>query len=72
MDMSFANQALCCEYIVKNAQALGNDVHDVPENIDRMISRIKLRTLGVTIDTTDCGTEKIPKLLAGWNIRLNG
>ena len=65
MDMSFANQALCCEHIVKNGQTLENDVHDVPENIDRMISRIKLRTLGVTIDTL---TAEQKKYLSSWQV----
>ena len=65
MDMSFANQALCCEHIVKNAQTLENDVHDVPENIDRMISRIKLKTLGVTIDTL---TAEQKKYLSSWQV----
>ena len=65
MDMSFANQALCCEHIVKNGQALGNDVHDVPEDIDRMISRIKLKTLGVTIDTL---TAEQKKYLSSWQV----
>ena len=65
MDMSFANQALCCEYIVKNAQGLANDVHDVPGKIDRMISRIKLKTLGVTIDTL---TAEQRKYLSSWQV----
>ena len=65
MDMSFANQALCCEHIVKNAQALANDVHNVPEKIDRMISRIKLKSLGVTIDTL---TAEQRKYLSSWQV----
>ncbi len=65
MDMSFANQALCCEYMVKNSSSLGNRVHDVPEEIDRMISRIKLASLGVKIDTL---TEEQENYLNSWQI----
>ena len=63
MDMSFANQALCCEYMVKNGAKLENDVHDVPERIDRTISRIKLKALGVSIDTL---TAEQKKYLSSW------
>ena len=65
MDMSFANQALCCEHIVKKGTALENDVYDVPEKIDRMISRIKLKTLGVSIDTL---TAEQKKYLSSWQV----
>jgi len=65
MDMSFANQALCCEYIVKNGETLENDAHDVPEEIDRMISKIKLKTLGVRIDTL---TAEQKKYLSSWQV----
>ncbi len=51
MDMSFANQALCAEYMIKHAQELKPDCYDVPEDIDNAIARVKLETLGVTIDT---------------------
>ncbi len=51
MDMSFANQALCAEYMIKHAQDLKPDCYDVPEDIDNAIARVKLETLGVTIDT---------------------
>jgi adenosylhomocysteinase len=50
MDMSFANQALSAEYMVKNADKLENKVYPVPEDIDREIARLKLETMGVTID----------------------
>ncbi len=63
MDMSFANQALCCEHMVKNGAKLENDVHDVPERIDRTISRIKLKALGVSIDTL---TAEQKKYLSSW------
>ena len=50
MDMSFANQALCAEYIAKNAATLDRKVYDVPVVIDREIARLKLRSLGIEID----------------------
>ena len=50
MDMSFANQALAAEYILKNGGELGGDVYDVPEIIDREIAALKLRAMGVEID----------------------
>jgi adenosylhomocysteinase len=51
MDMSFANQALSLEYMVKNADKLENKVYPVPEDIDREIARIKLDAMGVKIDS---------------------
>jgi adenosylhomocysteinase len=51
MDMSFANQALCTEYMVKNHASLKNLVYSVPVDIDREIARLKLASMGVTIDT---------------------
>jgi adenosylhomocysteinase len=50
MDMSFANQALCLEYMVKNANLLENQVYKVPEEIDKEIARLKLESKGVKID----------------------
>lgn len=50
MDMSFANQALSAEYLVKNADKLENTVYAVPEEIDREIARLKLDAMGVEID----------------------
>jgi adenosylhomocysteinase len=51
MDMSFANQALAAEYMVKNAGKLTKEVHSVPADIDREIARLKLDAMGVNIDT---------------------
>jgi adenosylhomocysteinase len=51
MDMSFANQALSLEYMVKNADRLENRVFGVPEEIDKEIARLKLDAMGVQIDT---------------------
>ncbi|HXX54372.1 MAG TPA: adenosylhomocysteinase, partial [Thermodesulfovibrionales bacterium] len=50
MDMSFANQALCAEYMVKNARQLEKKVFSVPEKIDREIARLKLKAMGIKID----------------------
>ena len=48
--MSFANQALCAEYVVKNHKKLENKVYDVPEKIDNRVAEIKLKSMGVKID----------------------
>ena len=51
MDMSFANQALAAEWVLQQGGALEPRVYDVPPDIDREISRLKLDTMGVEIDT---------------------
>ncbi len=63
MDMSFANQALSLEYMVKNADKLENKVYPVPEDIDAEIARLKLDAMGVEIDTL---TEEQVKYLDSW------
>ena len=63
MDMSFANQALAAEYMVKNADQLENKVYSVPDAIDREIARIKLHAMAVHIDTL---TEQQIKYLNSW------
>jgi adenosylhomocysteinase len=50
MDMSFANQALSCEWIVQNSATLENKVYPVPEAIDQGVARLKLETMGIRID----------------------
>jgi adenosylhomocysteinase len=50
MDMSFANQALAAEWVMANAATLEKRVYDVPRAIDAEIARLKLDTMGVTID----------------------
>lgn len=50
MDMSFANQALCAEYMIEHASELAPDCYDVPEDIDAEIARVKLGTLNISID----------------------
>jgi adenosylhomocysteinase len=51
MDMSFANQALAAEYILKHGGELKGEVYDVPMEIDNEIARLKLMAMGVEIDT---------------------
>jgi adenosylhomocysteinase len=50
MDMSFANQALCAEYIASKGRKLEKKVHRVPLDIDREIARLKLQSMGIDID----------------------
>jgi adenosylhomocysteinase len=63
MDMSFADQALCMEYLVKNRGKLEVKVHNVPEEIDKEVARLKLKAMGVAIDTL---TAEQSKYLASW------
>lgn len=63
MDMSFANQALSAEYMVKNASKLEKKVYSVPADIDAEIARIKLEAMGIKIDTL---TEEQVKYLNSW------
>jgi len=65
MDMSFANQALSIEYMVKNKQRLENNVYSVPEEIDKAIAREKLRAMNVKIDKL---TPEQKKYLASWSL----
>lgn len=51
MDMSFANQALACEYLVKNKGKLEPGLHSIPTEVDQEIARLKLQALGIHIDT---------------------
>ena len=63
MDMSFANQALAAEYMVENAKSLENKVYSVPEDIDKEIARLKLKSMGIAIDKL---TPEQEKYLASW------
>jgi len=58
MDMSFANQALSLEYMVKNADKLEKTVYGVPQEIDHEIARIKLEAMGIHIDKLTAEQEK--------------
>ena len=63
MDMSFANQALAAEYLVKHHQTLEKKVYQVPSEIDREIARMKLQSMGIRIDEL---TEEQKTYLASW------
>jgi adenosylhomocysteinase len=51
MDMSFAIQALCAEYVKVNGGDLAHTVHVLPAEVDQEVARIKLDAMGVAIDT---------------------
>ncbi|NEO60790.1 MAG: adenosylhomocysteinase, partial [Moorea sp. SIO4G2] len=51
MDMSFANQALACEYLVKNKGSIEPGLHSIPEAVDKDIARLKLQAMGINIDS---------------------
>jgi adenosylhomocysteinase len=65
MDMSFANQALCAEYVVKNYRKFENKVYSVPEKIDKKVAELKLKAMGVNIDTL---TAEQKKYLSSWEM----
>lgn len=51
MDMSFANQAMGAEYLVKNKGKLAAGIHSIPADVDKEIARLKLQAMGITVDT---------------------
>jgi adenosylhomocysteinase len=63
MDMSFANQALSCEYIARHGKELAKNVFPVPTDIDKEIARLKLEAMGITIDKL---TPEQEAYLASW------
>lgn len=65
MDMSFANQALSAKYIFENSSSLLKKVYSVPEEIDRKIARLKLKSMGVKIDKL---THEQKEYLSSWKI----
>jgi len=65
MDMSFANQALCAEYLWKKGRKLEKRVYSVPLEIDTQVALLKLRSEGVTIDTL---TQEQKRYLASWEM----
>ena len=65
MDMSFANQSLSAEYIAKNHKKLEKKVYNVPQDIDKTISKLKLNSMGIKIDTL---TPEQKKYLSSWEI----
>jgi adenosylhomocysteinase len=64
MDMSFANQALSCEYLVKNYKSLEKKVFPVPVELDKRVARLKLEAMGVKIDKL---TPQQEEYLASWS-----
>ena len=65
MDMSFANQALCAEYMARNFKKLERKVYSVPEEIDRKIASLKLGAMGIRIDAL---TREQKKYLESWEM----
>ena len=66
MDMSFANQALACEYLVKNKGQLQPGLHSIPAELDKEIARLKLQAMGIAIDSlTPAQIEYINSWTAG-------
>jgi adenosylhomocysteinase len=63
MDMSFANQALAADYMVKNHSKLEKKVYSVPEDLDKQVAKMKLESMGVKIDRL---TPEQEAYLAGW------
>ncbi len=63
MDMSFANQALCCEYLAKQTGRLEPKVYSVPEEIDQRVAKLKLDAMGIKIDTLTAEQEEY---LSSW------
>jgi adenosylhomocysteinase len=63
MDMSFANQALSAEFLVKNKGTLANGVHILPAEVDQEIASLKLRAMGVSIDTL---TPEMLEYMSSW------
>ncbi len=65
MDMSFANQALCVEYMAQRGHTLEPRVYEVPRDIDEEVGRLKLLSMGITIDSL---TDAQEKYLASWEV----
>ncbi|ABG51818.1 adenosylhomocysteinase [Trichodesmium erythraeum IMS101] len=65
MDMSFANQALACEYLVKNKGKLQPGLHSIPTEVDKEIARLKLQAMGIGIDTL---TDEQLEYMNSWTV----
>jgi len=65
MDMSFANQSLSCEHVVKDHKKLEKKVYKVPEKIDAHIAKLKLKSMGIKIDTL---TTEQKRYLESWEL----
>jgi adenosylhomocysteinase len=64
MDMSFADQALSVDYMVKNSKTLEKKVYRVPEDLDKRVAKLKLESIGIKIDRL---TSEQEEYLAGWS-----
>jgi len=64
MDMSFADQALSVEFMVKNAKTLEKRVYKVPDELDKRVAKLKLESMSIKIDKL---TPEQEEYLAGWN-----
>jgi len=65
MDMSFANQALCCEFLAQKGRGLKKKVYPVPDEIDRQIAHLKLESMGIKIDKL---TQEQEEYLSSWKM----
>ena len=65
MDMSFANQALACEYLIREGKTLEDKVYRVPHDIDQKVAELKLRSMGIEIDKL---TPEQRKYLSSWKM----
>jgi adenosylhomocysteinase len=63
MDMSFANQALALEYLVKHKGKLAAGVHTLPKEVDQEIAGLKLKSLGMSIDKL---TPEMTEYMSSW------
>ena len=70
MDMSFANQALAAEYLLKHSGDMSGNVYDMPEELDREIAALKLRAMGIEIDTLTAEQESLPERVDSWHSRI--
>jgi adenosylhomocysteinase len=64
MDMSFADQALCCEFMAKNHASLEKKVYTVPADLDKRVAKLKLESMGIKIDRL---TPEQEEYLASWS-----
>jgi len=64
MDMSFANQALCVEHLIKNHKQMEKKVYPVPEELDKRVAKLKLESMGIKIDRL---TPEQEEYLASWD-----
>jgi adenosylhomocysteinase len=65
MDMSFANQALACEYLVKHKGKLAPGIHAIPAEVDQEIARLKLQAMGIALDTL---TDEQVEYMNSWSM----